>query len=342
MRWPNRAARLCTRELGIRFGKHVGDVNDTTVEDSAPGYEVTDVAGRRSSADGAGSRSVVRDEPEGVAGPLGTIDRVVRIAQPRCALRHCIQHRLQIGRRAADHAQDLAGRGLLLEGLRHVPPGSLQLSGESRILDGRREMEREDRKQMQAVADHRGSPILVVGHEQAERAAAGDDGDHDKAVRAKRFDRRVRRLQPRLGRERMGFVDEDRCLPTIGLGHRAGVGKRDLHTLAERQPVRLRQPRARYVDQPIGFGRDGPDEEAVDASDFSSGFQHMRKLLLERERLLQGSGQQEKSLDTGCRLLELVAIGLGSSAAAMSASSRRHCCSPIVHRWLYGILQTAE
>ena len=35
------------------------------------------------------------------------------------------------------------------------------------------------------------------------------------------------------------------------------------------------------MDQPIAFRRDGPDDDAVNANNFSSGFQHLRELLLE-------------------------------------------------------------
>ena len=45
-------------------------------------------------------------------------DDVVCSAKARGALGHRIEHRLSIGRRAADDAQDLGGRGLLLERFR--------------------------------------------------------------------------------------------------------------------------------------------------------------------------------------------------------------------------------
>jgi hypothetical protein len=41
---------------------------------------------------------------------------VVGATHPRCVLRHRIQDRLQVGRRAGNDPQDLAGDGLLLQG----------------------------------------------------------------------------------------------------------------------------------------------------------------------------------------------------------------------------------
>ena len=46
------------------------------------------------------------------------------------------KHRLQVGRRAADDAQDLAGRRLLLQRLGQLAVALLQLLEQPRVLDG--------------------------------------------------------------------------------------------------------------------------------------------------------------------------------------------------------------
>src|SRR5262249_58996930 len=46
-----------------------------------------------------------------------------------------VEHRLHIGWRLADHAQDLARRGLLLECLGDIPIALLELCEQSHILD---------------------------------------------------------------------------------------------------------------------------------------------------------------------------------------------------------------
>jgi hypothetical protein len=50
-----------------------------------------------------------------------------RAAQPHGALDDGVEDRLHVGRRAADDAQDLARRGLLLERLGELDPKSLRL-----------------------------------------------------------------------------------------------------------------------------------------------------------------------------------------------------------------------
>ena len=55
--------------------------------------------------------------------------RVVRVAEPRRAPGHGLQHRLQFSRRAGDHPQDLGGGGLLLQAV-------LELLEQPGVLDG--------------------------------------------------------------------------------------------------------------------------------------------------------------------------------------------------------------
>jgi len=55
--------------------------------------------------------------------------------EPRGAARDLVEHRLQIGRRAADHSQDFARRGLLLERLDEIGIARLELVEKPHVLD---------------------------------------------------------------------------------------------------------------------------------------------------------------------------------------------------------------
>ena len=66
-----------------------------------------------------GAQLPVDDQPDAAA---------VRAAQDAGALRHRVEHRLHVGRRLADHAQDLGGRRLPLQRL-------LRLVEQPRVLD---------------------------------------------------------------------------------------------------------------------------------------------------------------------------------------------------------------
>jgi hypothetical protein len=63
---------------------------------------------------------MVGDEEEPVA-IWAPNRRVVRLAQPRCALTHGVEHDLNVSRRARDGAEDLTGRVLLLQCLANLP-----------------------------------------------------------------------------------------------------------------------------------------------------------------------------------------------------------------------------
>src|SRR6516165_2235541 len=56
-------------------------------------------------------------------------------AKPDSRLDHCVEGRLHIGGRAADHVEHLAGRGLVFERLFEVARAGLQLAEQPRILD---------------------------------------------------------------------------------------------------------------------------------------------------------------------------------------------------------------
>ena len=92
----------------VRFGK-IGEMDGTSIEDCTAGDACAcEDAGRQ-----GGNRTEVRycamrvvfDESD---------DDIVCAAKPRGPLGHRIEHRLGVGGRAADDAQNLSGRGLLL------------------------------------------------------------------------------------------------------------------------------------------------------------------------------------------------------------------------------------
>src|SRR5215831_15174038 len=64
-------------------------------------------------------RAVMSDEQEPIAVPPEDLG-IRRLAQTGGALRHRVEHRLDVGRRATAHAQDLARRLLTLQALRQA------------------------------------------------------------------------------------------------------------------------------------------------------------------------------------------------------------------------------
>jgi len=88
------------------------------------------------------SRAVMRDGAQDIA--LDAIDHGVEgLAEPSGALRDGVEHRLHVGRRTADNAQDLAGGRLLFQGLADlgvsVCEGAvlfLELGEQAHVLDG--------------------------------------------------------------------------------------------------------------------------------------------------------------------------------------------------------------
>ena len=59
-----------------------------------------------------------------------------RVAQPSRILSNHIQHWLDVRRRAGDHAQDFARRGLLLQCLSEIAVAFLQFFEQPHVLDG--------------------------------------------------------------------------------------------------------------------------------------------------------------------------------------------------------------
>jgi hypothetical protein len=109
-----------------------------------------------------GEGAVVGDQPQPLAVPPPDLS-VGGAAVAGRALHHRVQHRPEIGGRAADHAQDLGGGGLLGEGVGQLPVAGLELGEEAGILDGDDRLVREGLEQGDLLVGeraHLGAPEL--------------------------------------------------------------------------------------------------------------------------------------------------------------------------------------
>jgi hypothetical protein len=104
------------------------------------------------------------------------------VAEPSGAADDRIEHRLHVGLRVRDGAQDLAGGGLLLQGLGHLPVRLgqrpvllLQLGEEAHVLDGDDRLVREGLEQADLLVRERDrlGPSELDG---ADRDAFADQG----------------------------------------------------------------------------------------------------------------------------------------------------------------------
>ncbi len=124
--WGRRGRRRCGP------GRRARSARRPTVSSSAP-------AGTRARR---ASMPLGRDVVEGYAGGSGrrrtvkTLTLMRRRRAARRVARDGVEHGLDVGRRARDDAQDLAGRRLLLQGLGEVAITGLQLREEAHVLDG--------------------------------------------------------------------------------------------------------------------------------------------------------------------------------------------------------------
>ena len=100
-----------------------------------------------------------------------------RAAQPRGVLRHGVQHRLEIGRRAGDDPQHLAGGGLLLQRLREVAVAILQLLEQARVLDGDDRLVGEGLQQRD-LRIREGPHLLAANHDRPDRRALAQQRGH--------------------------------------------------------------------------------------------------------------------------------------------------------------------
>src|SRR5262249_28493474 len=116
------------------FVLEVGDLYRTRLEHRSASDRPADQRERELSV-ALGDRTVMRDEGQPVA--VDAEDRrVERLTQPGGALRYSVEHRLNVGGRLADHAQDIARGRLLLERDPQLAVPSLKLREQPHVLDG--------------------------------------------------------------------------------------------------------------------------------------------------------------------------------------------------------------
>jgi hypothetical protein len=73
------------------------------------------------------------DKPIAVPAEDGSVER---LAEPGRALRHRVEHRLDVRRRARDHTEDVASGRLLGQGLGQLDVAHLQFLEQADVLDG--------------------------------------------------------------------------------------------------------------------------------------------------------------------------------------------------------------
>ena len=124
--------------LVFGIGLHVGDFGDRAGGDgprrsrAAAGFHREGAADQ---LDRLRRQAVMRLEMQ--QRPVEQVDiAVARVAEPRRARDDRIQHRLDVGRRLRDHAQYVAGRGLLLEGLPQLAVARLDFFEQAHVANG--------------------------------------------------------------------------------------------------------------------------------------------------------------------------------------------------------------
>src|SRR3990172_3784784 len=124
--------------LVLRIDLDVGYVDNRALEDRPPCPEGPRWPHREYSThllEGFGGEVVLGDMAEQLAVELKERPEE-SVAQPHGASNDRVEDRLDVGLRLADHPEDLARRGLLLEGDSEIPVARLQLLEEADVLDG--------------------------------------------------------------------------------------------------------------------------------------------------------------------------------------------------------------
>jgi len=162
--------RAALREF-VGLGLQVSDVESPPVEHrSAIDRPPDQREGERD-----GDRAVMSDEQKLLAVPAED-GGVERLAQAGGALRDGVEHRLDVCRRAADDAQDLAGRRLLLQRFREIAVPRLQLLEQAHVFNGDDRLVREGLEQGDLpLGEELGLGATEV--DDADRAAFSDQGD---------------------------------------------------------------------------------------------------------------------------------------------------------------------
>ena len=98
-----------------------------------------------------------------------------RLAQADRALHDGVENRLHVGGRARDHAEDLAGRGLLLEGLGQLAVAGLDLGEQADVLDRDDRLGREGLEQLDLGLGERTRGGPSVDDDGPDRSALVED-----------------------------------------------------------------------------------------------------------------------------------------------------------------------
>ena len=126
-------ARDALSKFLLRRLLQIRHVQNRVVQQGATHHEISTNRSVRSKRTGAVCRSCCNREV--IA--LDQIHRAVGVAaQPRHICRYGVDHRLQIGRGTAHHAQDLAGRGLLFQRFGERRVALPELVEQPHVLDG--------------------------------------------------------------------------------------------------------------------------------------------------------------------------------------------------------------
>jgi hypothetical protein len=117
----------------------------------------------------------------------GGVQGITQASRARC---HSVEHRLNIGRRTADHPQNLARCSLSLKGFGHLRMGCgkrlvllLQFLEQAHVLDGDDRLSREGLEQRD-VSVREGSHLMTVDHDRPDQRLLAQDRHDEVGARA--------------------------------------------------------------------------------------------------------------------------------------------------------------
>ena len=171
-------------EVGICVD--IGDVGDDAVEDRPP----RGATAIRRSGEGAayglrrfGGVTIAGHEVE----PLAVVPKDLAdgaLAQAGPALSDRVEHGLGVGGRAGDDPQDLAGGGLLLEGLGQLAVAGLDLGEQADVLDGDHRLGREGLQEIDLLGGEGPRRLPGVNRDAADRDSLPQHGHREHAAQS--------------------------------------------------------------------------------------------------------------------------------------------------------------
>ena len=118
-------------------------------------------------------------------------DSKLGLADARCVIQHCLEHRLQLARRTGNDLQHLARRGLLLQRLAEIVGALAQFVEQPRVLDRDHRLRGEILHQLDLLAGKR-AYLLAVDHESADQLVVLEHRHAQCRSRSTQFGRRAR------------------------------------------------------------------------------------------------------------------------------------------------------